>query len=63
MKVRIEVDIAPWWRAEEYDNDMATGELPMDDRDANLIEMFGEDISALLDGAAWTIVREADNEG
>jgi hypothetical protein len=61
MKVIIEREIATWWGADEYVTDMRADGKTKDEIERALIELFQEDLIALLDGASWEIVMEEDH--
>jgi len=63
MKVIIECEIEAWWGANEYVTDMRADGKTDDEIERALIELFQEDLCALLDGASWEIdVPDARHE-
>ena len=60
MKVIIEREIESWWGADEYVTDMIADSKTTDEIERALIELFQEDLTALLDGASWEIVMDED---
>ena len=56
MRVIIEKTLGPHVGFEDFERDLV--HLPVEERDALLVEFLMEDVVDLLDNASWQIVRE-----
>lgn len=55
MKVIIEKELEPWWGVDDLLEDMTTATDA--EKEAAIVELLNEDISALLNGASWRIEK------